>query len=586
MNPFAANPLRTRADLQQAALDLVTPLFPHFSPGNARVRIGHTGTYYSEAGAELEGFARPLWAVASLVAGGGEFPALDRYRQGLAHGTNPTHPEYWGDPGDCDQRLVEMAPLGFALAVAAEKLFDPLPDADKANVIRWLSFANQRTFVDNNWWYFRVMANLGLRRIGANPDPAALQFAFERLESFYVSDGWYKDGNCPRLDYYIPSDFHFLGLIYAHLAGRGDEKRGEQLKHRASRCAQDVAHWFAHDGAAVPFGRSLTYRFDMGSIWAALAFANVEALPWGVIKGLLLRHLRWWSQQPCFSETGLLTIGFCYPNLNMAEAYNSPQSPYWGAKCFLPLALPESHPFWTSEERLLPDLPAVRPQKNPGFVVCADQRREHVVILSSGQVGGDGFRHAAEKYEKFAYSSKFAFSVPAAQRGLELGAHDSMLALSEDQRYWRVRSDTQSAGMDGNVLWSRWSPWSDVEITTWLWPVWPWHVRLHRIRTGRKLFTAEGGFAQTRTGEGAVIDLLGRRRNEIVPAAPNTNLIRPVTEIPTLRGEHPVGEHWLGCAVSANANPPQPTPPVLHLGFDSATIHGPDGTTVRFTLSR
>src|SRR5207248_7125795 len=131
-------------------------------------------------------------------------------------------------------------------------------------------------------------------------------------------------------------------------------ERAKRIIERARLFAKDFVHYFNAEGTALPFGRSLTYRFAQGAFWGALAFANVEALPWGVIKGLYLRHLRWWMRQPIFTETGLLTIGYTYPNLVMAESYNSSQSPYWALKAFLPLALPEEHPFWQAEETSLP----------------------------------------------------------------------------------------------------------------------------------------------------------------------------------------------------------------------------------------
>jgi hypothetical protein len=59
----------------------------------------------------------------------------------------------------------------------------------------------------------------------------------------------------------------------------------------------------------------MTYRFAMGAFWAAAAAADVKFpspldRP-GVVKGLLLRHLRWWSQHTdMFNTDGTLSIGF------------------------------------------------------------------------------------------------------------------------------------------------------------------------------------------------------------------------------------------------------------------------------------
>ncbi len=47
---------------------------------------------------------------------------------------------------------------------------------------------------ENNWLFFRVMVNVGLRSVGAHHDWATTQTDLERLESFYERDGWYTDG--------------------------------------------------------------------------------------------------------------------------------------------------------------------------------------------------------------------------------------------------------------------------------------------------------------------------------------------------------------------------------------------------------
>jgi hypothetical protein len=73
-------------------------------------------------------------------------------------------------------------------------------------------------------------------------------------------------------------------------------------------------------GAAIPFGRSLTYRFACGGFFAALAVAEVPDMPTpvsspGEVKGFLLRHLRWWAQHSddIFYPDGTMNIGYMYP---------------------------------------------------------------------------------------------------------------------------------------------------------------------------------------------------------------------------------------------------------------------------------
>jgi len=572
--------LTNRADMQQCVRELFAPLKRCFSPGGARVRVGMTGAVFSIAAEELEGFARPLWGLAPLAAGGGEFDDWALIRQGLANGSDPRHPEYWGIALARDQLLVEMAPIAFSLLLAPEQVWQPLSADAQRKLGAWLDQVNKTPLFDCNWLFFKVLVNLGLAHVGAPHDTDASKAALDRLENFYLGDGWYFDGANGTRDYYNAFAFHFYGLIYAAHAAKTDPERASRFRERAAEFGSEFIYLFSSNGSAIPYGRSLIYRFAQGAFWGALAYANVEAMDWGVVKGLLFRHLRWWFKQPIFDRSGLLTVGYGYANGAMTEGYNSSSSPYWAMKAFLPLALPESHPFWQSEEKPLPKLKGTRVLKQPGFVIYrASGAQDHVVALTNGENEGlaRGFRHAAEKYAKFAYSTRFAFSVPNSQVASDTEAHDSMLALSEDGLYFRVRRETVATAIDGNVLYSRWHPWPDVEIETWLAPASPWHVRLHRIRTTRSLSTIEGGFSIDRAADdGPVLhgkreeglgfslvsstagacglrDLEGKRRGYICLAEPNTNLQYPRSLIPSLRGKYEPGEHLLICAVLALA---------------------------------
>lgn len=154
--PFAENPLKTREDLAEFLVDLLNPLAAHTSPGGARIHLGHTGTHYDETAAQLEGFSRPIWGLASFLAGGGSYNGTERWVEGFANGTNPSHQEFWGDMRNKDQRMVECAAIGFSIAVAKEQLWDPLSDPAKKNFERWLGGMNDKEMPNTNWLWFRV----------------------------------------------------------------------------------------------------------------------------------------------------------------------------------------------------------------------------------------------------------------------------------------------------------------------------------------------------------------------------------------------------------------------------------------------
>ena len=382
-NPMAGNPLRTRADVEAALKALASPLEAFRSPGKARVRLGHDAAHFDRAAADFEGFARPLWGLAPAAVGGANWINWAGIREGLANGTDPDHPEYWGAVGDVDQRMVELAALGYALRLVPDRLWAPLSPAAKANVARWLTEARVRPFSTNNWKFFRVLIDLGLEAVGVPHDPAPSEAYLDEIEALYLGEGWYRDGPWRRVDHYIPFAFHFYGLLLAAYGRRED--RAAVWRDRARTFAPQFARWFAADGAVIPFGRSMTYRFATGAFWGALAVADVEALPWGEIKGHYLRHLRWWSRQPIAFPDGVLSIGYAYPQRMMSEHYNSAGSPYWAFKAFAPLALPADHPFWQAEERDAGEDQTPSLQTSPGMLLTRPPGDARRPLLRAGR---------------------------------------------------------------------------------------------------------------------------------------------------------------------------------------------------------
>lgn len=615
-NPLAGNPLATRADVQRAARHLYEPLRAHTSTGGARVRLGSFGAVFDDAAAELEGFARPLWGLVPLAVGGGQFEHWERFAAGLAAGTDPESVEHWGPvAGGADQRIVEQAAIGVALAFYPEKVWEPLKPAARRNLVSWLSRAFEHEPPKNNWQFFRILVALGLERIGAGYDATAVRASLRRLDRYRRGEHWYVDGRLGNVDYYVAFAFHLYGLVYAAAndLGLGDDARAEEFRERAAGFASDFQHWFAPDGAAIPMGRSLTYRFAAASFWGALAWADVETdLSWGEVRGLCLRNLRWWADKPISDRDGVLSVGFAYDNRRLAEGYNSPGSPYWCMKAFAALAAPEEHPFWAAHEEGLPVLEAPVTLPDAGWVVARDDHQA-VALVAQQATDLDLPEQGAAKYRKLAYSSVFGFSGDFAD-AVGVVLTDSMLALSDleaphrvngvdaiseklssrlvltgtaGQR--RVRLGSERAGVEDGMAWSTWRPWPDVRIDTVCVAVdGTWHLRLHRVHTTRALHSIESGFAlgftpvlgkpdpasveasaraaafRTEHGTSAIVELGGGREPAVLPLAPNANLIKPHTAVPVLSRSLGVGDHRLASAVFGSpVDEPPDDPPCI-----------------------
>lgn len=580
------NPLKDYKDLKKALLDLIHPYSKFVSPGCARIDIGLPAATFSNNAFYLEGFARILWGIIPFLTGGNKYNDLGKIIEGITNGVDPGHPEYWGTPGDYDQLLVEMAVFGYALCLMPEIIWDNLSQKAKHDFSNWLSYINKKKIPNCNWIFFRILVNCGLQRVGAKEfDKKLLEESFDIIEKFYIKDGWYNDGfiNDRRArDYYIPWAMHYYGLIFAKCMGDLYPEESSKYKERATLFAKDYVYWFSEDGSALPYGRSLTYRFAQCAFWGALPFADLEALPWAQVKGLFLKNLRYWFNQPTFSESGLLSIGYTYPNLHMAERYNSPNSPLWALKAFIALAIPEDHLFWLAEEEPIKKQEELHLQECTGFIINDTKEGGHLYALNAGQwTPGESneHNHIAEKYAKFAYSNYFGFNVTTDVYGIDKLGHDNMLLISEEDRYYRFRTGTYDYLITKDYLRSKWKPFKWIEIETYIIPYKTWHLRFHYLISQRSFISAEGGFAlpyndsffpisdkvhqitgnkssqKTQLGFSGIINLINKRDGRVIIANPNANIIHPHTLIPTLLGEYPAGEHWLGCAVIAHPDP-------------------------------
>ena len=577
-NPLAGNPLRTRDDVADALRATYEPLVAHVSPGGARVRLGSFAAQFPRVSAELEGFARPLWGLAALAAGGGHFAHWDRIRDGLAAGTDPAHPEYWGAASNTDQRLVEMAAIGTGLLLAPGELWEPLAPEHRQQLASWLGRVDSVRLHENNWQFFRVLVDLGLARVGLGYDQRAHKLALRLIDGCSLGNGWYGDGITDgRVDWYGAFAFHTYGLLYA-ASGLGDEAQAERFRERAAAFAAQHRHWFAPDGAALAFGRSMTYRFAQAAFWGALALADVEALPWGELKGLYLRNLRYWSRWPISERDGVLSVGYGYENRLLGERYVSPGSPYWATKAFLALAVGPEHPFWGSGEVAHQRPPAVVVQPVPGMVLSHDE--EQVVAVSARAQPPAFVDQAAAKYTRMAYSSRFGYCADVPDTGGRSPVSDATLTLTDGTGARRLRGESSQFEVAGELLACRWQPWPDVVVETVLWAGAPWHARAHRINTGRTLTAHEWGFAlgfepsggrssgvhdagvghEAESGDGwavttsvygraGVLDIAGRSTGEVRTPPPNVGLLWPRVAVPVLEHHLEPGEHTLVCLV-------------------------------------
>ena len=384
--------------------------------------------------------------------------------------------------------------------------------------------------------------------------------------SYYSGDGWSTDGASPQKDYYIPWAIQYYGVLYAAFAADSDPERAALYRSRAELFARQFIYWFDENGAALPYGRSLTYRFAQNCFWAACVWAGLEPFPLGVMKGLIVRNFRWWLEQKIFDRDGILTIGYCYPQMYMAERYNAPGSPYWGMKSFILLALPDSHPFWSAEAEPMPALDALKPMPHANMLVARTKGR--VTAYAAGVNEGHGHGQFPEKYAKFAYDTRFGFCASRSREVIYQAAPDSMLAFVIDDNVF-VRKVSLSHEIRADRVVSKWSPFPGITVTTTVLPTADGHIRRHEIESAYPCEAYDCGFAVPNFAPGYVkstaggaatarnaavsCTVSGSGEGTVIKCDPNVSLYSTNVCIPAVRYAIPEGRTVLETEIKAQA---------------------------------
>lgn len=538
-----------KQDYRNLLLKTISPLKTRFSEGRARINAGSHAAWYEDISVQTEAFARPLWGLVPFWAGGGSDDDFEKnYIIGIENGSDPENSEYWGECGDRNQRFVEMAAFAYGMLMAPEKIWEPLSDKAKDNLAKWLWQINEHEVCDSNWIFFRVLVNTAFKVRGLKYSAERIEADINRINYFYIENGWYMDGVQGQKDYYISFAIHFYSLIFAKYMEDDYPEYAKLFKKRAEFFAEDFIYWFAEDGEALPYGRSLTYRFAQASFWSACLIADVRPFPTGVIKGIIERHLTEWYKSNMFDNAGILSVGYKYPNLLMAEHYNAPGSPYWGLKVFAFLSLDDDHEFWSAEPLPLPELEALYPIPAADMIISRQNGEATAYVAGTHKNFACG--QIIPKYLKFAYSTRFGFNVAKSMISLEEAACDNMLCFVMDGLVFTRRFTSDYKIEEDRIIVS-WSPVKGIKVTTQIIPNDCGHERIHTIVSDYDCIACDCGFAvassdnhncvtsQSSSGASATNSfsscaVIGGE-GHIISASPNTNIMYPKTVIPSVK---------------------------------------------------
>ncbi|AVV45013.1 DUF2264 domain-containing protein [Streptomyces sp. ID05-04B] len=385
----------TRAHWETAADTLLAAVEPYATEDRALYHFpGSRESWSGRLSDGLEGYARTLL----LAAFRRDETALERYASGLSVGVRGV----WPRIEDRGQPLVEAASIALALRLTRPMLWDRLDDATRQRTAAWLGDALTAEPWPCNWELFPVTVGGFLESVGHEPEASrkAIDRGLERIEQWYVGDGWYTDGPGRAFDYYNGWAMHLYPVLHAWLADDTDllARYGDRLTTHLA----DYARLFGGDGAPMHQGRSLTYRFaTTAPLWLGALTGHTPLAP-GETRRLASGALRYFLERGAVDTHGLLTLGWHGPDESVLQGYSGPASPYWASKGFLGLLLPPEHEVWTAQEEAGPAERgnAVTPLAAPNWLIQS--------------TGSDGLvrlhNHGSEDVRYDPYYTRFAYS--------------------------------------------------------------------------------------------------------------------------------------------------------------------------------
>ena len=446
----------TRQHWVQMFEALIVPVIDNASPGKARQLIPGPRSHHGRVADELEGFTRTFIMAGPYLAGS-ESPYVGSgehkrdvaafYREGILNGTDSNHPEYWGDIYDYAQHLVEIASLAWSLYLSRNHIWDKFDDAEKQQVAGYLNSCNAVKYHQNNWLLFNVVTNAVLKKLGMPYSQEKIDANIEACEHMYVGSGWYRDGNINRIDYYNAWAFHYYYLIWTILDGESKPELADRHRQRVAELTVQMPYFVSGDGSAPIFGRSMIYRFAYLAPIVLGHYLGALDLPVGLLRTTCNKTMRFFADQEIITDEGFLGLGFVAPNESILEHYSCGGSPYWAAKAFNALMIPEDDPFWNAEEEPAPidrgDYSV--PLNDAGLTLIGSYDDGQVQLINQKSYHDKDEYNA--KYTNFAYSTLFPYE---SRRVYGSVAPDNALQFSNDGILFHQRWEMEHLEISGH----------------------------------------------------------------------------------------------------------------------------------------
>ena len=279
-------------------------------------------------------------------------------RQAIHHQVNPRSRDYAHVDTlhqNYSQLLVDIAFLIQGLYRGKAELFDKLDHETKSMLLDALMHCRKIVPVKNNWYLFSAFNEAGIYLLTGEYDVYRVDMIFDKMNDWYVGDGFYKDGPHFSMDYYNSYVMHPMICELAEIfEGHWVHKIPKETYFgRLRRYAEIQERQIAPDGTFIVIGRSIAYRCGAFHALALAALKHLlpDTLTPAQVRCALSAVIQKTLTPRSFDENGFLITGICGDQPNLGEYYISTGSLYLCSSAFVALGLPQTDEFWSDEDR-------------------------------------------------------------------------------------------------------------------------------------------------------------------------------------------------------------------------------------------
>ncbi len=474
----------------------------------------------------IEELFRPLWGIAPFLDdedfrindNGKNIHVRDFIKKIISEGTYKDSPRRLDKNVNdhnvvqfANQCVTEIAAYLVAVHFAKDQLWNPLTQEEKDSIAEWIlkyaAIALKNSWPNNHYWYPIFCIEI-LKRLGyyENDLGEYLKLGYDELESLYVSNGWYCDGNqFGRFDYYEAWAHHTYTLLWILVADPNTEgyaQKCEKYRARTSEFLKLYTHYFDVDGGMCAYGRSLSYRFAAVSAFGLAALTGCE-MDMSLAKTIILKNISYFYDNCITTDNGILGCGYLYDSTRFAENYASDGATTCYTEGFMCLLADAKHPLWTAETVLLhierSNYLMECPVDKLDFLIQGEKDYGGVTLYNNAihyfQLAGTGFNDMRGYYSKFCYNSRAGFALSSRDKP----SFDNMISLwTEDASMQSLRGRINTVSSDKELLVSYHIPFSNdqkTRIMTYLVPLSKgYHVRIQKVELNNPYQVREGGF--------------------------------------------------------------------------------------------